>query len=337
MKVKKKRLPHHVLETLRLRTIEAYRHGHSINEIADVIGVHRGSVSRWITKWHRDGKSALLARPVSGRPRKLDWDKHRRAIVGVVKKSALKFGFETSLWTCARLKTVLASEIGVRISTATMWRTLKALGLSSQKPERRALEQDPIARKKWIEEEWPKIQRLAKAEKAMVFFADEASIALTPTVGRTWGPKGKAPIVRVTGRRGSISVMTAISTSGRLFFAVLDTTIDSEVFINFLKELLAEFPTRKLFVVIDNAKPHKSKKTTEFIEHRSRLRVFRMPPYSPELNPDEKTNRQLKTHELKAHQAKTKDSLADLAVVALQKIASRPGLVRSFFEDLNVT
>src|SRR5208283_1131684 len=103
------------------------------------------------------------------------------------------------------------------VSVPTLWRELKKLKLSCQKPERRALEQDPKARARWIATEWPRIKRLARRQRALLFFEDESVVRLTPTVGRTWAPVGKTPIVRVTGKRASVLVMSALSLQGRCF------------------------------------------------------------------------------------------------------------------------
>src|SRR5207247_2008844 len=122
-----------------------------------------------------------------------------------VMRPASRYGFDKPLWTCRRIRDVLRRELSLRVSTPTVWRGLRRLNLSSQKPERRAVEQDPVARAEWLKTEWPAIRILAKRERALLFFQDEAGIHLTPTVGRTWGREGSRPFVPLTGKRGCIS------------------------------------------------------------------------------------------------------------------------------------
>ena len=155
-------LPHNILEEMRFRAIEAYQAGKGVAEIAKLLGVHWGSVSRWLTKWRRDGQRALKERKATGRPPKLDCKRHGKAILKLVKHPATEFGYEHPLWTCQRIRQVISVELNLAVSVPTLWRELKKLKLSCQKPERRALEQDPKARARWIATEWPRIKRLAK-------------------------------------------------------------------------------------------------------------------------------------------------------------------------------
>jgi len=223
------------------------------------------------------------------------------------------------------------------VSIPTLWRGLKKLKLSNQKPERRALEQDPKERAHWLKSVWPKIQRQAKAERALVFFEDESVVRLTPTVGRTWAPVGKTPVVRVTGNRAGVLVMSALNAQGRLFFAIPPDTVNAGVFIDFLKALLSEYPRRKIFVIADQASPHIAKKVRAFVAKEKRLKLFYLPTHSPDFNPDEGVWSHLKSQELKAHQATNKKELIKKTKAALRKMAKRPGLLRSFFYRSNIT
>ncbi len=202
---------------------------------------------------------------------------------------------------------------------------------------RAALEQDPVARRKWLREEWPAIKRRAAKERALIFFEDESCVRLTPTVGRTWAPVGKTPIIRVTGKRASICVMSAINSAGRLFFSIPNRTINAEIYITFLKGLLAEYPHRRVFVVADKAGPHIAAATRSFAKGQSRLVLFDLPSYSPDFNPDEEVWSHLKHHELKGHNARDKKGLRQRTVRALRRMKQRPPLVRSFFYRTGVT
>jgi transposase len=330
-------LPHNILEEMRFRAIEAHQAGKGVAEIAKLLGLHWGSVSRWLTKWRRDGQRALKERKATGRPPKLDCKRHGKAILELVKHPATEYGYEHPLWTCQRIRQVISAELNLVVSVPTLWRELKKLKLSCQKPERRALEQDPKARARWIATEWPRIKRLARKQRALLFFEDESVVRLTPTVGRTWAPVGKTPIVRVTGKRASVLVMSALSVQGRLFFKIPSERVNATVFIDFLKELLAEYPKRKIFVIADQASPHIAKSVKAFAAGQKRLELFYLPAYSPDFNPDEGVWSHLKSQELKAHQATNKEELIKKTHEALKRMAKRPVLIRSFFKRCNIT
>lgn len=164
-----RKLPHHLLEEMRFRAIEWHQSGKSVSEIANLLGLHWGSVSRWLTRWRRQGRRALKGRKASGRPPKLDCKRYGKAILKVVKHPATDYGYEHPLWTCQRIAQVLRAQLKLAVSIPTLWRQLKRLKLSCQKPERRALEQDPKARALWLSTEWPRIKRRAKQQRALLF------------------------------------------------------------------------------------------------------------------------------------------------------------------------
>ena len=326
-----RKLDHQTLEVMRHRAIDAHEDGNSVNGIANMLGLHRGSVSRWITLYSRRGKSGLKSRKAPGPKRKLDCNVYGKRILKIVKNPASKYNFENPLWNCKRIQKVVKDKLGVKVSVPTIWRGLKLLNFSSQKPERRAVEQDPVKREKWLREEWPKIKAFAKKRKAIIFFEDEAGVKLTPTVGRSWGIKGERPIIQVTGKRGGVCAMSAVSPSGKLFFSIPRQRVNSDVFIEFLEGLLREYPRRQIVVIADQASAHTSKKTKAFVVSQKRLALFYLPPYSPDYNPDEHAWDHLKNHALKAHSATTSDELARETRKQLRRMSQKPDLVRSFF------
>ena len=302
-----------------------------MGSVARAFGVHRGTVSGWCTKARRGTLRALRRRKATGRPRKLDCAQYGARILCIVRQPATRFGFSNPLWTCRRIRDVLRKELRLRVSVPTVWRALRALNLSRQKPERRAIERDPAAREKWLKEEWPQIRALAKHEKALIFFEDEAGIHLTPTVGYTWAPVGQRPTVPVTGKRGCISTMSAITPEGRLFFMIPREKVNALVFVSFLEGLLREHPRRQIFVVTDKASSHTAAATRDFVETQPRLRLFFLPTYSPDLNPDEKVWNHLKNHALAAHSATDKVVLRKKTMRALRSLKVHPSQVRSCF------
>jgi transposase len=246
-------------------------------------------------------------------------------------KPASRFGFETDFWTCRRLIQHVRKEFGIKISQPTMWRHLREAAMTYQKPEKRYKEADPEAQEAWLLNELPKIKRIARRFNAILYFEDEASIQLAPVLGKTWAPIGKTPLQKVTGNRGSIAAISAVSGDGRLIFNLHRGRFRSPEIIHFLAQMLKHHPRRHLVVVMDQAKPHVSKLTKAFITSQKRLHVFYLPSRSPQMNPDEKIWNHLKHQELKSHQATNLTELESLTKKKLRKMANDSSLLRGIF------
>ncbi len=244
---------------------------------------------------------------------------------------ASAFGFETDFWTAKRLHQVVTEHWGAEVTVRTILRRLQEAGLTYQKPTREYAEADPVARQQWLQETLPKIRAALQEYRALLYCEDEASISLTALLGKTWAPRGQTPKQKVTGKRGSVPVMSAINVQGRLVFRLYDKRITSTEVIEFLEQLLREHPRRHLVVVMDQAPPHTSKLTTDYIQGQRRLHVFHLPAYSPDWNPDEKVWNHLKHQELKGHQAKNKAEMRDLAERKLTAMSENPELLRGIY------
>lgn len=315
---------------VRVRAVDAVRNGISVSQTAAAFGVDRTTLHRWLTRHHQQGEAGLQRRPVSGRPRKLRGITAKR-LKRIVLAPATKFGFETDLWTVGRLHAVLVDQLNVDVSEDTVWRRMREAGLTWQTPERQYFEADAETRRRWQVETIPKIRKTLENTGGILYCEDEASVCLTPLLGKTWAERGKPRKVPVTGGRASISAMSAISPKGRLVFRLHDKRITSVEVIDFLKQLLREHPSRHIVVVMDQAKPHTSKMTKAFIESRARLHVFYLPPYSPDWNPDEKVWNHLKNHELKAHRATNKQELYELAAEKLDDMSADKELLQGLY------
>ena len=313
---------------IRRRAVKAVARGVPVGQVAESYNVDRSTIYRWVTRFEEVGDVAR--RPGSGRPRKLQ-ELTEAQLRKIVLAPASQYGFETDLWTVGRLRGVLYETYGIPISKNTVWRRLREAGLTYQKPERQYFEIDEQQRRKWLRYEVPKIRRAVKKYRAILYFEDESNISLTALLGKTWAPRGQTPKAEVTGRRGSVSALSAISPRGRLLFRLHDKRIASAQVIEFLGQMLKHHKRRHLVVVMDQAPPHVSQKTQAYIETEERLHVFYLPKYSPDWNPDEKAWNHLKHQELSSHRAKTQDELKQLARRKLQSMAKRPKLLRGLF------
>jgi transposase len=315
---------------VRIRAVEAVKRGLAIGQVADTFNVDRSTLFRWVRSYHADGQNGLQRKTGSGRPRlfdALEEDDLRR----IVMFPAADFGYETDLWTVGRLRDVIEELFEVTLSKNTVWRRLRDAGLTYQKPERQYFEVDEKARQKWLRTEVPRIRKTVRTFRAILYFQDESNVSLTAFLGKTWALRGQTPRVPVTGKRGGVSAMSALSGQGRLLFRLFDKRICSGEVIYFLDQMLQFHKNRHLVVVMDQAPPHTSKMTTAYIDGQPRLHVFYLPKYSPDWNPDEKVWNHLKHHELKAHKAKTKDELKALTRAKLKGMSSNPNLLRGLF------
>lgn len=316
---------------VRLRAVQAVvDQGLSVTEVARAYGTDRSTVHRWLSRFHSEGETGLWRKPVSGRPRilgRLD----SQALSRIVLAPASDFGYETDFWTTRRLRQVIYDQHGVAVSKQTILRRLHEAGLSYQKPEREYFELSEEERAEWRRKELPKIRRAVRKYRAILYFQDEANISLTALLGKTWARRGETPKQKVTGKRGGVSAMSALTSQGKLIFRLHDKRITSAEVIDFLGQMLREHSRRHLVVVMDQAPPHTSKATMGYIESQPRLHVFHLPKYSPDWNPDEKVWNHLKHQELKGHQAKTKKELEELAKARLESMAQNQELLQGIF------
>jgi len=316
---------------LRIRAVQALREGMSVAQVAQAYQVDRTTLYRWRVRYEQgDGIQGLLRAPGSGRPRKLQ-ELSAQQLHDIVLQPASAFNFETDFWTAKRLHQVITQRYDTAVTVRTILRRLQEAGLTYQKPTREYTEADPEAREQWLRETLPRIRSAVQEYRALLYCEDEASISLTALLGKTWAPRGKTPKQKVTGKRGSIPVMSAINAQGRLVFRFYDKRITSVEVIEFLEQLLRHHPRRHLVVVMDQAPPHTSKQTTTFIQGQRRLHVFHLPPYSPDWNPDEKVWNHLKHQELKGHQAQSREEMKTLSERKLSAMAANPELLRGIF------
>lgn len=324
-------ISHEVLEAYRYRAIELYQKGKSVQEMAFFFGVHRGSISLWIKVWKEKGKSALKSKKALGPELKLN-NQDKKKIISWLKKSAIEFGFETPLWDCKRIQKIIKEKLKKEIAISNLWENLRKWNLTPQKPEKEALEKNQKAVRRWLKEQWPEIEKHRRRWQAMLYFQDESSVSLVPVLGKTWAKKGKTPKIKVTGNRGSIAVSSAISPGGRMVFRIEKENVNSETFIDFLKQIMKNHKWRKIIVIADNSPSHTAKAVEKFIrKNKNKIIVYYLPTYSPDLNPDEEVWKYLKNVKLKAHQARNKKEFTPLVRSKIKSIQRKPNLIKSFF------
>jgi transposase len=286
----------------------------------------------WLAKYREGGLDALRARRIPGRPPKLSGRQLRWIYQTVTGRNPLQLRFEFALWTRAMVRELIRERFGVRLSEVSVGRLLRKLGLSPQRPLRRAYEQDPELVQAWLTEEFPKIRALAKRERAAIFFGDEAGVRSDFHAGTTWARRGETPVVPATGQRFGLNLVSAISPRGELRFMTVDGKMDADKFIEFLRRLLHNMRGR-VFLIVDRHPAHRAKKVRDFVDAtEGKLRLFFLPSYSPELNPDELVWNHLKNHGIGKRIVHSREHLRELAVAHLRRLSRMPERIRSFFQ-----
>ena len=328
-----RKLDHRTLEVLRLRAVEQVQAGAHPEDVAAALGLHRKTVYGWLAKFREGGRDALVAKPVPGRPPKLSGGQIARLYELIVGADPAQFSFAFALWTRDMVRQVIRREFKVALSVVSVGRLLRTMGLSPQRPLYRAYQQNPEAVQRWKDEQFPAIRKQAKAEGATIYFADEAGIRSDYHAGTTWAPVGRTPVVRATGARFSINMLSAVSPQGALRFMVHEGTVNAAVFIDFCKRLLRDQPG-PVYLVVDGHPAHRARATSEYVASTGgRLRLFFLPGYSPELNPDEWVWKNVKHDRVGKTTVTSKDDLKTTVVSALRRLQKLPALIRGFFAD----
>ncbi len=289
-----RKLDHRTLEALRLRAVEQVARGVPAAEVGAglaALGLHRRTIYTWLATERTQGRQALRAKPVPGRPRELA-DGQLGELAGLIAETDPRdHGFAVALWTREIIRQLIAVRFGVDLAVASVGRTLHDLGFSAQRPLYRAEQADPAAVARWKQVDYPQVAAEAKATGGTVFFVDEAGVRSDYHAGTTWAPVAQTPTLAATGARFGLNMISAISAKGALRFSILAGTLTAAGFIAFLKRLLHDAQrtgSGPVFVIVDNQPVHRAKAVARFVDSTdSALRLYRLPAYSPQLNPDE--------------------------------------------------
>lgn len=280
-------LSHGELQTMRQRAVKAVMNGQAVASVAAAYGLNIRTVFRWLAAYVSGGQNALLAKPIAGRPPKLTAEEMRWVAKAVRDNSPLQWQFEFALWTLSLIGHLIERQFGKKLSAATVRNVMKSLGFSALRPLTRAWQQDPVLVERWQAEDYPAIRAEARALGATIYFADEAGVRSDYHAGTSWAPVGQTPVVEATGSRFGLNMISAVGTQGELRFMLHEGSVTATVFRDFLKRLLVG-ARKPVFVIADGHPIHKARLVRQFVEStQGRLKLFLLPAYSPQLNPDE--------------------------------------------------
>ena len=332
MKIDGRKLNHARLEEIRFNAVTAVQAGEAPTAVARAMGLYTNRVFVWLAAYRAGGWDALRARKGTGRPKRLSGRQIQWIYNTVTMKSPLQLKLPFALWTRSQIRTVVYRKYGMRLSLTSIGRLLAQLGLTCQKPLFRAYQQNPSLVERWLKSEYPRIRAMAKREGAEIFFEDESGVRSDFHSGTTWAPKGKTPVVRVTGQRFSLNMISAISPKGSLRFMVVRGSVGARVFIEFLKRLMYG-RRRAVFLIVDGHPSHRSKSARSYVASLGgKLKLFFLPPYSPELNPDEFVWNDVKNNGVARTLVHGPRDLHRAVVGRLRHLQKSPKIVRSFFQ-----
>lgn len=327
-----RKLDHHTLQVMRQQAVKAVREGATVASIAAAFGVSTRTVFSWLAQFAEGGQNALLAKPIPGRPPKISAEEMRWIAQAVRDNSPQQFKFEFGLWTLSLISELIKRQFGKSLALASVSRVMKLLGFSAQKPLYQAWQQDTQLVHEWETKTYPAIKAQARAQGATIYFADEAGIRSDYHTGTTWAPVGQTPVVEVTGRRFSFNMISAVSPRGEFRFMIHEGSVTATTFKEFLTRLMVG-ASKPIFLIVDGHPIHRSKLVKDYVASLDgQLTLFYLPPYAPQLNPDEQVWAHVK-RQVSRQLVQSLDDMKSLALGALRRIQKLPDLVKSFFRQ----
>jgi transposase len=327
-------------EAIRQKVINAVvEKGISQKEAVKIFDVTQSAITKWMRAYRKSGVRGLKKK-VQGRPKesgKLKGWQSAWLVRVITDKCPDQVKLPWGLWTREAVRQLIEREYGLKMSISSVSRLLKKWGFTPQKPIRRAIERNPEAIKKWMREEYPAIHALSKEQKAQIFWGDEMGIRSDDQVGRSFGRRGQTPVIPKTAKRFGCNMISAISNSGNCRFMVFEESFTIDVFMKFLKKLILN-QERKVFLIMDNHKVHHAKKIQAWVKlHSDKIQLFFLPPYAPELNPDELLNQDVKANASRHKKPSNAEQLKKAVRSYLKSIQKLPRKVQNFFNKKEVS
>ena len=324
----------------RKQVIRLHRKGMPVMQIVEHSGLSWYAVNAAIRRYLTEGAGALKPaargrKAGSGRSLSEEQEAAIRQIICDKRPEQLKMAF--ALWNRAAVMQLIEDECGIKLSVRGVGNYLKRWGFTPQKPIKKAYEQRPEAVQAWLDEEYPEIEKRAKAEGAEIHWGDETAVVNTDVRGRCYAPKGQTPVTfAVGGTRQKLSMIATVTNQGKTRWMIIDEAFNSDKLIEFLEALVKD-ATKKVFLILDNLRVHHSKPVKAWAaERKDKIELFYLPSYSPELNPEERLNADLKQAIYTKVPVRTKAKLKAAATEHMQTLEKSPDRVQKFFQDARV-
>ena len=328
-----RKIPDEVMFYIRRMAVNAVRVlGESPELVATIFNFQRTCIYRWLKQYDEGGFEALESKMPPGANPVIDEKVEAWLKETILNSTPIEFGYDTNLWTCAILNDLLWKKFNIDVRESTVRLHLKAMNLSFQKPEYHDIKRDDKEVDNFLNKKFPLIQQLAKNMDAEIAFEDEAGVGIMTRHGKTWGLKGKTPIIKVSMAWGGYNVLSVVTAQGGMAYSIKDATINGSRYIEFLQELI-EDRDRPLILLVDRASFHTSKEVRKYVrKNRGKLRVFFLPKKAPEYNPDEQVWNEIKNNSIGKQFIQTKGDLKNRLTEALDSLRDNTKRIISFFQ-----
>ena len=303
-------------------------------EAVKVFRVSQAAISKWVAIYKKTGMKGLNKKR-QGRPKesgKLAGWQASWVVRTITDKCPEQLKMPWGLWTREAIQHLIYDKFKIELSISSVSRLLKKWGFTPQKPIRRAYQRNPKVITQWMQKEYPNIHKQAKKENAQIFWGDEMGVKSTDQVGRSFGRRGQTPVVQTSGTRFSCNMISAISNSGNCRFMVFKERFTIDVYLRFLRRLLHK-QDRKVFLIVDNHRVHHAKKVRKWLQkHSEKIAVFYLPPYAPELNPDELLNHDVKANSFKKKRPDSENALKHAVRSFMYSAQKSKSKISSYFK-----
>ncbi|MDX1739318.1 MAG: IS630 family transposase [Alphaproteobacteria bacterium] len=335
-KIDARTLPRDVIEEKRRQAQQLRKRGMTREEIGEIVGVHADTVGRWLKLDKKNLKVNHGGRK-TGEGRHLAADQEKQIKRLIVDKTPDQLKMDYALWTRKAVMELIKQETGIDMPVRTVGDYLKRWGMTPQKPVKKAYEQSPKAVQAWLDGEYPQIKARAKKEKAEIYWGDETGLRNDSQHERGYALKGKTPVIRLNAKRTSTNMISAITNQGKVRFKLFEGGMNVDIMIDFCKRLI-ESAKRKVFLIVDNLRVHHAKLFKAWLcEHEDEIEVFYLPSYSPELNPDEYLNCDLKAGVHSRKPARSKKQLQKKVISHMRMLQKKPLRVAKYFEHEKIS
>ena len=308
----------------------------TVTEIVEITGLSDQTVRNLFRQYDQGGLSSIKPKTrgrKQGEKRHLTPKQEKEIFFILVDENPDQLKLKGCLWTRDNVRELIQRKYGIVMPIRTIGEYLKRWGLTVQRPAKREMEQKPEQVKAWLNEQYPAIHQEAKAEKAVIFWGDETAVQNTANYARGYSPKGKTPILKVKAKKMHINMISAINNQGKLHFLLYSDAINSDRLISFMDAIIKSSEGRKVYLILDNLRVHHSKAVSAWVDERKeKIRLFYLPPYSPEYNPDEYLNNDLKRNLGTQAMAKSVEELETNTQEFMSKLSNNPDHVQSYFD-----
>lgn len=326
-------------EVIRKRAIELIKKGYSQKEVAEILGVSQNSVSTWRKNYKQFGVKGLKEKPrgrKQGEKTILSLKQETSIQNMIVDKMPDQLKLPYGLWTRKAISELIERKFAISISQRTMGEYLLKWNFTPQKPKKKAYEQNPKAVSQWLNEQYPQIEKSAKTEDAEIHWGDETGIRNDCQHGRSYAPKGKTPVKIKMAKRLSLNMISTVTNQGKVRFMTYKGSMNAALFISFMKRLI-KGARQKIYLILDNLRVHHSKLVKAWVkENSTSIALFFLPSYSPEMNPDEYLNCDLKQGISNKPMAKNEEELTKNVRSHMRLLQSKPDRVSKYFKHKDI-